>query len=67
MKSCLCWLNIFGDLLRLRWTAAAALEAERHFRKVTGYRALPKLVATLRAHDAVIDHARGVEDGKRAA
>jgi len=28
----------------LRWTAAAVLEAERHFRKIVGYRALPKLM-----------------------
>ena len=35
----------------LRWTAAGVLEAERGFRKLTGYRALPALVAALRAHD----------------
>jgi putative transposase len=29
----------------LRWTAAGALEAERGFRKLTGYRAMPALVA----------------------
>ena len=29
----------------LRWTAAGVLEAERGFRKVTGYRAMPALVA----------------------
>lgn len=27
----------------LRWTAAGVLEAERHFRKVAGYRGLPRL------------------------
>jgi len=31
----------------LRWTAAGVLEAERGFRKVTGYRAMPALVAAL--------------------
>ena len=36
----------------LRWTAAGVLEAERGFRKVTGYRAMPALVAALRAHDS---------------
>jgi hypothetical protein len=51
----------------LRWTAAGVLEAERHFRKVAGYRAIPKLVAALRAHDAAIARARQVENGKRAA
>jgi hypothetical protein len=51
----------------LRWTAAGVLEAERHFRKIAGFRALPKLVAALHAHDATIDRARRVENGKRAA
>lgn len=27
----------------LHWTAAGVLEAERHFRKVAGYRALPRV------------------------
>jgi len=36
----------------LRWTAAGVLEAERGFRKLAGYRALPALVAKLGAHDA---------------
>jgi hypothetical protein len=51
----------------LRWTAAGVLEAERHFCKVAGYRALPKLVAALRAHDAAIDRDGRVENGERAA
>jgi putative transposase len=56
-----------GGLMILRWTAAGVLEAERHFRKVAGYRALPKLVAALRAHDAAIDGDRRVANAKRAA
>jgi putative transposase len=56
-----------GGVMILRWTAAGVLEAERHFRKVAGYRALPKLVTALRAHDAKIDRPRQVESGKRAA
>jgi hypothetical protein len=44
-----------GGSMILRWTAAGVLEAERHFRKVAGYRAIPKLVAVLRAHDAALD------------
>jgi transposase-like protein len=56
-----------GGMMILRWTAAGVLEAERHFRKVAGYRAIPKLAAALRADDAAIDHARQVENGKRAA
>jgi putative transposase len=56
-----------GGMMILRWTAAGVLEAERHFRKLAGHRALPKLVAALRAHDTAIDRARQVENGKRAA
>jgi putative transposase len=37
----------------LRWTAAGVLEAERGFRKLTGDRAMPALVAALRAHDPI--------------
>ncbi|MDO8433843.1 MAG: transposase [Candidatus Binatus sp.] len=33
----------------LRWTATAVLEAERGFRKLAGYRAMPTLVAALHA------------------
>jgi putative transposase len=56
-----------GGTMILRWTAAGVLEAERNFRKIAGYRALPKLVAALRARDAVIDHERRVDNGRRAA
>ena len=56
-----------GGGMILRWTAAGVLEAERSFRKVAGYRALPKLVAALRAHDVAMDRARRVDNGSRAA
>src|SRR5579864_2560436 len=50
----------------LRWTAAGVLEAERGFRKLTGYRAMPALVAALRAHDT--NSARpGVDETEKAA
>jgi putative transposase len=50
----------------LRWTAAGVLEAERGFRKLTGYRAMPALVAALRAHDT--NNARaGVDETEKAA
>ena len=49
----------------LRWTAAGVLEAERGFRKVVGYRAMPILVAALRAHDAQFN--RRVDDTEKAA
>lgn len=46
----------------LRWTAAGVIEAERGFRKLAGYRTLPTLVATLRAHDAQLDRSEGKLD-----
>jgi transposase-like protein len=50
----------------LRWTAAGVLEAERGFRKLTGYRAMPALVAALRTHDP--NCARpGVDETEKAA
>ena len=52
----------------LRWTAAGVLEAERGFRKIVGFRALPNLVAALRAHDAQFEHTRaGVDATEKAA
>jgi putative transposase len=43
------WQN--GTMV-LRWTAAGVLEAQRGFRKLVGYRAMPILFAALRARDA---------------
>lgn len=54
-----------GGTMILRWTATGALEAEKSFRRIAGYRGLPKLVAALRAHDAQID--RRLDNGRRAA
>ena len=56
-----------GGMMILRWTAAGVLEAERNFRKVAGYRALPKLVAALRAHDLAIEREPRVDNGMKAA
>ena len=56
-----------GGTMILRWTAAGVLDAERNFRKIAGYRALPKLVAALRAHDAALDRQRRVDNRKQAA
>jgi transposase-like protein len=56
-----------GGTMILRWTAAGVLEAERSFRKIVGYRELPKLVAALRAHDLAIERARRVDNGRKAA
>jgi hypothetical protein len=36
----------------LRWVAAALGEASKGFRRLKGYRDMPKLLAALRAHDA---------------
>jgi len=59
-----CWQ---GGTMILRWIAAGVLEAERHFRKIAGYRALPRLAAALHKRDAVIDHAPGVDNRTQAA
>ena len=56
-----------GGMMILRWTAAGMLEAEHSFRKIAGYRQLPKLVAALRAHDLAIERARRVDNGIKAA
>jgi len=46
----------------LRWTAAGVIEAERGFRKLAGYRAMPALVAALRAHDVQLERTEGKLD-----
>jgi putative transposase len=51
-----------GGTMVLRWTAAGVIEAERGFRKLAGYRALPALVAALHAHDAQLDRTQGTLD-----
>jgi transposase-like protein len=56
-----------GGMMILRWAAAGVLDAERHFRKITGHRSLPKLVAALRAYDAKCDRTSQLENGRRAA
>jgi putative transposase len=56
-----------GGMMILRWTAAGVLEAERHFRRVAGYRGLPKLVVALRAHDAAIHRKRTFDQREKAA
>lgn len=40
-----------GGEMVLRWLAVALLEASKTFRKLRGYKGMPKLVAALRAHD----------------
>jgi hypothetical protein len=50
----------------LRWLAQAAHAPSKTFRKLRGYKAMPKLVAALRAHDAEIAP-KAVDDSKRAA
>jgi hypothetical protein len=52
----------------LRWTAAGVLEAERGFRKVVSYRAMPTLVAALRARDTQFDRSHsGIDATEKAA
>jgi len=52
----------------LRWSAAGVLEAERGFRKLAGYRAMPSLGAALRIRDTHFTRIRqGVDTSERAA
>lgn len=41
----------------LRWSAVSILEAERGFRRIKGYREMPKLIAALQRHDRKLDRA----------
>jgi transposase-like protein len=58
------WQN--GTMV-LRWTAAGVLEAERGFRKLVGYCAMPILVAALRAHDAQLEPKSELDVAEKAA
>ena len=58
------WQN--GTMV-LRWTAAGVLEAERGFRKLVGYRAMPILLAALRAHDAQFERSTEIDVKEKAA
>jgi transposase-like protein len=51
----------------LRWTATGVLEAERGFRKLVGYRAMPILVAALRARDTQCGGNPEVDVAEKAA
>ncbi len=51
----------------LRWTATGVLEAERGFRKLVGYRAMPILVAALRACDTQSSRNPEVDVAEKAA
>jgi putative transposase len=44
-----------GGSMVLRWMATAMQEAQTKFRRIKGYRDLPKLVAALAANDRLID------------
>ena len=55
-----------GGEMALRWTAAGMLDAERSFRRVKGFRELPKLAAALRRHAGDVG-AKEVRDFPTAA
>jgi transposase-like protein len=55
-----------GGEMALRWTAAGMIDAERSFRRVKGFRDLPKLQAALRTHAVDVDR-KEVEDFEIAA
>lgn len=39
-----------GGDMRLRWSAAGLLHAEKHFRRIRGYKAMPRLLTALDQH-----------------
>jgi len=44
-----------GGTMVLRWVAVALVEVSKTFRKLRGYKAMPTLLAALRAHEATLD------------
>ena len=55
-----------GGTMVLRWLAVALVEASKTFRKLRGYKGMPKLVAALRAHDSTLKP-MAVDDANVAA
>ncbi|MEQ8454959.1 MAG: hypothetical protein RLO52_02280 [Sandaracinaceae bacterium] len=53
-----------GSMVR-RWVVAAVLERQKTFRRVRGFKGMPKLLDGLRQHDARLD--RGVESEAHVA
>jgi transposase-like protein len=51
-----------GGHMVLRWTAAAILEAVKGFRRLKGYKDMPKLMAALRARDRQLGIAESAEN-----
>ena len=51
-----------GGQMVVRWAAAGVLEAVKGFRRVKGYKAMPQLVAALRARDQQLGLATHVEN-----
>lgn len=49
----------------LRWVAASLTEASKGFRKLRGYKGMPKLLAALRTHDAALGIT--IDDQEKAA
>jgi transposase-like protein len=52
----------------VRWVGTALHEAQKHFRRLQGYRNMPRLVTALRKHEGVVKAAqRKVDTRKKAA
>jgi putative transposase len=49
-----------GGRMMLRWCGSSVLDAERRFRRIKGHAEMPKLVAALRAHEAMLDQEEAV-------
>jgi putative transposase len=51
-----------GGQMVVRWVAAGVLEAVKGFRRLKGHKAMPQLVAALRAHDQKLGISEAVEN-----
>jgi putative transposase len=51
-----------GGQMVVRWVAAGVLEAVKGFRRLKGHKAMPQLVAALRAHDQQLGMAAAAEN-----
>jgi transposase-like protein len=58
------WRN---GMMVVRWVGVALREAQKHFRRLRGYRRMPQLVAVLRRHERAVKTAQRKVDTRRKA
>lgn len=54
-----------GGKMVLRWSAAGLLEAEKNFRRIRGYKHLPKLEAALKSHERKLGYGGRIDAVKQ--